>query len=539
MNEKKKEVLIVGAGPSGLMAALILARFGIPLRIIDKALNKSPYSRALAVQIRTLEIFDALGLLAKLKKKSNPVHDFEINAEGVAPIVLSPATTSSLFTYPLIVDQPHTEEVLEQSLNDAGVYVERGFELVEFCHSGDGIVATIADSSHKRSVLDYSFIIGADGAHSTVRKYMATSFVGSTYEDAFILADAKLFNVRDHHTFRIFFKGRNFLALIPMYGEHHFRLISVRRNELFHEGPKPSIDEFHKLISKLVPYPLEIGDVTWVSRFFVQCRSASHYQDGRSFIIGDAAHIHSPAGGQGMNTGLQDALNLGFKIAMVIKNLAPESLLLSYGDERKPVGEYLIKHTDRLFKLMIGGNWLIRLMRVFLLPRLMKSSELRTKFFRLISQTAIRYDEGAVVRLTTSIKIPGLCVGERIPNAALISNHLKNVDIHKIAIDHFFSCFVFIPNNIAKQKGKALYQKIVQWSHKHEGSLHPVFIFNNDFDAEKIMDEKDYFLLSEQGIYSDKSEPFFVLVRTDGHVFCFGTEDEILSADEELSHYIY
>lgn len=532
------QVLIVGAGPSGLMMAFLLARFGIPLRIIDKAQTKSPFSRAIAVQIRTLEIFSSFGLLDKLLEKAQTVCGIEINAEGNATIGLQPEATTSDFLYPVVVDQPHTEAVLEEALRDLGVTIERGVELKDFSAWTGGFQAELEDADGQLSVVPFSYIIGADGAHSLVRKRMATSFAGTTYEDAFILADALCYHDLDHHHFHVFFKGRDFLALIPMHGPKHFRLISVRRNELHHEGPPPTIDEFKELAKKIVPFPIEIGESFWVSRFFVQCRSASHYQDGRIFLIGDAAHIHSPAGGQGMNTGLQDALNLAWKLSMVIKDLAPESLLLSYDQERRPVGEFLIEHTDRLFRYMVGGSFLIRLFRLFLLPRLMRSKDFRTGLFRMLSQTAIRYDHGAVCPVEHRIFVPNIKIGTRIPNASLMDNHLKTTDIHKIINEHFFTCFIFFPSNFSKSQGHKIRKMAEELTEAHSDTFACVYIFASDFDAEKIMDEMDYYLLTQNSFYKEITEPFFVIVRADAHVYCFGAPADLSHANASLTSLI-
>ena len=156
---------------------------------------------------------------------------------------------------------------------------------------------------------------------------MSNQFLGTTYDDAFILADAHCLNPLDRNRIHIFFKKKYFLAMIPMQGDTHYRFISVRRGERKKEGPPPTIDKIRDIAKVVVPFSLEITEPTWVSRSFVQCRSASSYQEGRVFLVGDAAHIHSPAGAQGMNTGLQDAFNLAWKLSLVIKGLAKDTLL--------------------------------------------------------------------------------------------------------------------------------------------------------------------------------------------------------------------
>lgn len=326
--------------------------------------------------------------------------------------------------------------------------------------------------------------------------------------------------------------------MIPMHGAHHYRLISVRRNELKHEGPPPTLNEFKALAKKLVPFDLEIKDANWVSRFFVQCRSASHYQDGRIFLIGDAAHIHSPAGGQGMNTGLQDALNLSFKLAIVQKGLAPSSLLSTYEKERRPVGEYLIENTDKLFRAMVGGSWWIRLFRLLVLPRLLSSARVRSRLFLIGSQTAIRYENGLLCNGFSHLELPSIRIGVRIPNVALMNSHLRQTDLHTLAMANFFSCFIFMPPNVDKHIGKEVRKNAKAFAERHHSVVHCIFVFASDYDAEKIMEELDYCLLTDEGFFSDKPEAFFVVVRNDCHVFCLGTLAEMHHADDALTKII-
>lgn len=530
-------VLIVGAGPSGLMIAHELARFNIPVRLIEKELEASHFTRALAVQIRTLEIFHALGMLTSLKEKSEALSAFEIYINNQAPLEIFPVPTSSAYLRPLAIDQSHTEEVLKNRVKQLGVKLERGVELIGLTQTNSGVFAKLKSKSGEENAGPFAYIIGADGAHSFVRKNMPVSFLGSTYDDAFILADVQCDEENHEGIFRLFFKNKDFLAMIPLHGRGNYRLISVRRDERTKLGPEPNILEFQKLIAKLVPFSFNIIISRWVSRFFVQCRSAEAYAHERLFLIGDAAHIHSPAGGQGMNTGLQDAFNLGFKLALVLKNLSPESLLLTYEQERKPVGDFLIKNTDRLFKFMIRGSFGARMLRRFVLPYFARCEKMRAKIFRIGSQTAINYKHGALCLDHQHQEFFEVKIGARMINWPLINNHVHKSDIHTIAATNFFTCFIFLP---ASYDPKTL-KKILKVSHtfadKYPNFLSVVMVFMNDFDAEKIMAEEDYSVLADPRLVPSFSEPFYIITRSDAHVFCTSNFADFEHADQALGHW--
>lgn len=536
----EQPVLVVGAGPSGLMMAYMLGRFNIPCLIIDKDEIKSPFSRAVAVQIRTLEIFSALGLYEKLAEKSQSVSDLEVFAENRKPVTIHLHKTTSFFERLLVIDQPHTELVLEQALASMGTSIMRGCELIDFCQHDQGITAVLQDANGHIESKQFSYIIGADGAHSRVRKQMAEPFLGSTYDDAFILADAEVEYPLDHHTFRIFFKNKRFLALIPMQGKNHYRLISVRRGETKKIGPPPTIEEFRDLAQKVIPFAVEIKNPVWVSRFFVQCRSASHYQEGRAFLVGDAAHIHSPAGGQGMNTGLQDAFNLAWKLAMVIKGLARPTLLATYHPERKPVGDFLIDRTDRLFKFMVKSSIWARLLRRFVLPRVARSKDLTLKLITIGSQTAIRYQEGAICNAHRHLSIPNIRIGVRIPNLKLITNHFVKTDLHTIITDLYFSVLLFLPPNILNANIQSVLDKKAIIEKKWPHSLRVYLIFCHGEDVEKTMSNKfDYLINADDSSNIVSQTPYFVAVRPDHHVYCVGSLADIEQLTISLNTYLF
>ena len=303
-------------------------------------------------------------------------------------------------------------------------------------------------------------------------------------------------------------------------------------------GPQPTIEEFQALAKKVVPFPLEIKNPVWVSRFFVQCRSASHYQDGRIFLVGDAAHIHSPAGGQGMNTGLQDAFNLAWKLALVIKGSALPDLLLSYEQERKPVGDYLIDRTDRFFKFMVKSSWWMRLLRRFLLPYIGRSATMRSRLLAIGSQTAIRYEKGVICTSTQHDDRQGMRIGKRIPNIKLITNQLEKTDLHTVACAGTFSCWLFLPKDVEKKSRKSMLQNMIALTKPLAKNLSTHLVFASDYDADIALNDHAYFVAVSPSAAFISAEPFYVLLRPDHHVFCLGPLNALAHGIENLRKFV-
>jgi 2-polyprenyl-6-methoxyphenol hydroxylase-like FAD-dependent oxidoreductase len=404
MNESVLPVLVVGAGPTGLTVANELARHGVQPRIIDRGPARATTSRALVVQPRTLEIFDDIGVIDQAIAAGNPATDLTITfADKVVEMDIAGQLTGpqNHTAYPALrtLSQHDTERILTDLLSKQGVEVDRGLALTDLTQDDEGVTASLRAEDGSIEAVRCRWVIGCDGAHSAVRKATGIPFAGSTYRDEFIMADAELEWKLPHGGLYGFPSPAGIFAAFSMPGENRYRIFGN-----FPPGPdgpsaeysEPTHEEFQAMVDERVPFPVKVVKEYWVTRYRVHSRSVPRYREGRALLVGDAAHVHSPAGAQGMNTGIQDAYNLGWKLALVERGLAEESLLDSYEAERHPIGVQLLKTTDRLFSVLGGHNPLARLARgrvALLAGRLLTRPWLTRRFIGLLAQLRVHYPD--------------------------------------------------------------------------------------------------------------------------------------------------
>ncbi|MDP7702043.1 FAD-dependent monooxygenase [Mycobacterium sp. TY815] len=381
------DVAVIGAGPTGLMLAGELAMRGVRVQVLERRAQEPNITRAFAVHARTLELLDARGLAGEMLARGFRVGE-------VAPI---PGATISLadelrMRYPfiLMVPQSGTEHVLAAHAERLGVRISRGAELAGLEQHDDGVTLTVAGGGSLRA----RYVVGCDGAHSAVRRLLGVDFVGKQYQTHIMLADVQLTRPPAEQMFaRTNAEG---VVLVLPFGDGWYRAIAWDRRREHEPLTEPvTAAQIRDAIARIAGEDFGLNEMRWSSRFLSERRQARHYRVGRVFLAGDAAHVHSPIGGQGMNTGIGDAMNLGWKLALVangaLDGQPSESLLDSYESERHPVGAEVLAMTDMFTQLVLGRSAVRRLAQGLAIRTILRFPRSRRAIAERLSGVAIRY----------------------------------------------------------------------------------------------------------------------------------------------------
>jgi 2-polyprenyl-6-methoxyphenol hydroxylase-like FAD-dependent oxidoreductase len=393
---ERPSVLIVGAGPTGLVLALWLTKLGVPVRIVDAAPQAGMTSRALAVHARTLELYQQLDLADVVSTRGYPVPQARLWLAGreVGRISFE-KLASDLTPYPFlyIFPQDEHEKLLIERLGAMGVRPERSTELLSSQDEGDQIVARLRGPDGKETTAEAAYIAGCDGARSKVRRSMEAGFAGGTYPQLFYVADVEGCGPAFNGDLNVDLDAADFLAVFPLADTGRVRLIGALKEAEAGDLTKLTFDDIKgRAIAAL---HLKVDKVNWFSVYHAHHRVTAHFRRGRAFLLGDAAHIHSPVGGQGMNTGIGDAINLAWKLEAVLAARAPDSLLDTYETERRAFATRLVETTDRIFSFVAAEGHLADVIRTrlapLILPQIVKLAPARDYIFRTISQITLNY----------------------------------------------------------------------------------------------------------------------------------------------------
>ncbi len=415
------EVLIVGAGPTGLMLATQLARHGVRATIIDRHAGPSRETRALGVQARTLEIYSQLGIANRAIQLGKPGTGANMWARGrkMARVPLGEAGKAiTPYPYILILGQDDNERLLGEKLTQLGQSIQWRTELVSLVQQSDQVVATLRNADGTERTLTAAWVAGCDGARSSVRELNGITFPGAPYEHVFFVADVEATGNMVPDELNVYLWRSGFHLFFPMRGTDHWRIVGILPEEL-RNREDVTFESVIPSVRTELGSSLTFKGCAWFSTYRIHHRAAARFRDRRCFLLGDAAHIHSPVGAQGMNTGLQDAYNLAWKLALVVRGHAKEALLDSYDAERRPIAQRLLDTTDRGFRFVVADNWLAGILRTEVLARIgafaMSRQRVQYAAFRTVSQTGIHYRGSGLSQNLAGLPAGAPQAGDRFP----------------------------------------------------------------------------------------------------------------------------
>lgn len=441
------DVLVVGAGPTGLMLANQLGRRGVAVRIIDRHSGPAQESRALGVQARTLEIYAHLGIDRRAIELGRPGTGANLWANGrrMARVPLGEAgRLVTPYPYILILGQDDNEHLLGELLPRWNLAVEWNTELVALEPSEDRVAATLARPDGSRERVEAAWVAGCDGTRSAVRELNHIGYPGGAYEHVFFVADTTVRGNMVAGEVNIYLWRSGFHLFFPMRGENHWRIVGILPPDL--SDREARFDDVVPSLRGEAGADLRFEGCSWFSTYRIHHRRAARFRDRRCFLLGDAAHTHSPVGAQGMNTGLQDAYNLGWKLALVTQGRAGAALLDTYEEERVPVAQRLLATTDRAFRVVVSDHPLAGLLRTEVLARIgafaMSREWVQAAAFRVVSQTDIHYRQSRLSRSLEGIPANAPRAGDRFPWM-----HLDGEDLFRRLDDTRFHLLVFDREN--------------------------------------------------------------------------------------------
>jgi 2-polyprenyl-6-methoxyphenol hydroxylase-like FAD-dependent oxidoreductase len=438
------EVVVVGAGPTGLMLACELALGGATVRLLEERTDIPNITRAFAVHARTLELLDARGLADELIPRGVPVR--EVAPPGGTTLNLGELPTR--FGMVLIVPQSGTERVLQARADELEVEIVRGAEVVGLTQDGDGVTVECESGDTVRA----AYAVGCDGAHSTVRSQIGIDFVGKQYETHILLADVQLADGPGEALTGV--TNEKGVVLVIPFGDGWFRAIVWDR--LREQAPlrEPvSFEEIRDSFQRIAGHDFGMTEMRWSSRFLSERRQARHYRRGRVFLAGDAAHVHSPLGGQGMNTGIGDAMNLGWKLAAAVRGSAPPALLDSYEAERHPVGAEVLQLTDAFNQLVLSNSRAGRLLRTALIGTMTRVPRGRRLIGERLSGIGIAYphqrgDDWMVGRRMPDVECDGKRVYELLRDGKFVLVTAAPVQLDRSDVVHAVDAHPELPDAV-------------------------------------------------------------------------------------------
>jgi 2-polyprenyl-6-methoxyphenol hydroxylase-like FAD-dependent oxidoreductase len=521
-------VLIIGAGPTGLMMAYQLARFGISFRIVDKKSEPTQRSNAVALQTRTLEIFKQIGLADDFLRVGQPCHALCFLDQGKEYARASFANLESVYQFILSMPQATTEKILNQALANFHCEVEWSREMIDVTVNLADIEVTVRHHDGVEEFIRCEYLLGCDGAHSVVREECEFQFPGEDLSEQFVVADGQMDSFLRPDHIHIFSANGYMLGVFPL-GEGKYRLGG--NMQLSHPRKLYTEKEIQDIVIERSFGKFNPHDITWISPFWIHSKIADHMRRGNVFLLGDAAHIHSPIGGQGMNTGLQDAHNLAWKLALVIQGRADAKLLNSYEEERYPVIKAVVKTTERFTKiLLINNKWILFLRKnamrlLFAIPSVVRAITQR------MTQLDIRYVASSALDHSSSVTSSGSRVGERAPDVNLNHSHYFYAILNDTK--HHLICFAGESDIFKTADFCSKLTTELLGPYKDVIKLHLVTPHVIDDSIDQIVDDSN----AMHQLYKIK-KPTLMVIRPDGYIAYQSNSLEISALKKFFAMYL-
>lgn len=527
--DKHTPVLIIGAGPTGLMMACELARHGISFRIIDKKPERTLVSNATWIQTRTIEIFAKIGIVERFINIGHPCNAINLYDKGKLLVTIPLNYIDSIYPFILMLPQSETERLLNERLEELGGHVERPLEFIDLKQDGKIVISTVRYQNGKTEAITSDFLIGCGGAHSTVREKGQFLFPGKDLPEQFIVADAELDTYLSKDEIHVFFDEGRIFSAFPLQSNKYRITANLH---LDHPRKYFTEREIIEIVQERGHGEYYAKSVSWISSFWIHSNLVKYMHYGSVFLTGDAAHIHSPLGGQGMNTGLQDAYNLAWKLALVIKEKANPSLLESYQIERNPIVKKIVNQTEKFTNMALYEKSFLTKLRKYCNRIACNQISISKKIGMQLTQLDIQYHDSPVIDYKNNdIKSP--CPGERAPNVVIdkknyLYDHLQNPQ-HNILI--------FVGLKI-ENKQLTKIKDIQQWINQSYSDLIKLHIISKSNISDKINGVIFDMSGSIHDRYNIKNIATYI-VRPDNYIAYYSNDINLACLDKFFKRYLY
>lgn len=517
---EKTPVLIVGAGPTGLTMAIALERHGIDFRIIDKRSEPVPTSNALAIHPRTMEMLDDLKIISPFIKNGQRIDYLSLNRGKTCVAKLATSQIESFYNFILSIPQNTTEKILNHHLERINHRIERNTSLTAIEKNENGMLAEIIDENEEATQIKCEYLIACDGSHSSIRQLLGVKFKGIDIEQQFILADADIPPEHPDNEFTLYFHEDGPLAIFP-FKKGKARVLATMINPN-HDPKQPvSLLEMQTTVDKRSEGLFQINSANWLSSFWIHSRMLDRFREGNIFFLGDAAHIHSPIGGQGMNTGMQDAYNLAWKLALILKNKANSHLLDSFNEERYPNAEALLVNTERMTTMILVRNRFLQWLRRKLIRFALKYKRIQHIVAMELSMLNIRYEKSSIINYEFHISSRSPLPGHRAPDVYYTDRtETKRIDDLLRTTKH--SLLIFTGKNPNKSEITEM-QKIKEWANSREQLLQSTIIVHptatHEFSDDEPVDSNH-----DLHIAYHANSPCYFMIRPDNYIGCCSTD---------------